>query len=207
MPNNHRNIIRKIFSTSHKILLHRDIDKHLGKLKGNILVIGGGNEPYKDLCKSRNEIIVTDIRTDLSHIDLVADAHSLPFYDGAFDVVIAVEVFEHLADPEKASSEIFRVLRKDGLAVVTIPFMFRIHGDPYDFQRFTYQGLLNLFKKFSDVNIKAFGNRIHVISDILTTSVKPFFFLRIINHFLCFPLFTTWTSKDCPSGYIVKLKK
>jgi len=52
---------------------------------------------------------------------LLGDAQVLPFKEGAFDIVICSEVLEHLPDPEKAISEIRRVLVSDGLAIITTP--------------------------------------------------------------------------------------
>ncbi len=50
----------------------------------------------------------------------MADAHKLPFKANSFDLVICYEVIEHLVDPPKALQEIKRVLKKNGLAIVTM---------------------------------------------------------------------------------------
>ncbi|TVP97406.1 MAG: class I SAM-dependent methyltransferase, partial [Roseinatronobacter sp.] len=139
-------------------------------------------------------------------IDLVADAHALPFPDRSFDSVIAIEVFEHLYDPKLAASEIHRVLRSGGEAVVTVPFMFRVHGDPQDYQRFTSSGLEALFGGRFQTGIQPFGNRLQVISDLLPTSAKFMAVFRFLNHILCIRPFER-PSSDCASGYIVVLKK
>jgi SAM-dependent methyltransferase len=49
------------------------------------------------------------------------DAYHLPFCDQSFDVVVVSEVFEHLADDLAAMRECARVLRPDGVFVVTVP--------------------------------------------------------------------------------------
>ncbi len=48
-----------------------------------------------------------------------ADAQRLPFPDQAFDLVLAIELLEHLADPEAALSEIARVA--NGTVVLSVP--------------------------------------------------------------------------------------
>jgi SAM-dependent methyltransferase len=48
-----------------------------------------------------------------------ADAARLPFTDGTFDLVLAIEVLEHLADPEAALAEIARVA--SGRVVLSVP--------------------------------------------------------------------------------------
>jgi SAM-dependent methyltransferase len=45
----------------------------------------------------------------------------IPLPDGSFDVVACLEVFEHLVEPHRAASEIFRVLRPGGTLIATVP--------------------------------------------------------------------------------------
>ena len=51
----------------------------------------------------------------------VADMRALPFEDGAFDAVLAVQSLEHVPDPERALAEARRVLRAGGTAVFVTP--------------------------------------------------------------------------------------
>lgn len=50
-----------------------------------------------------------------------ADATSLPFDDNVFDRVICTEVLEHIPDDQKVTQEIYRVLKKGGKALFTVP--------------------------------------------------------------------------------------
>lgn len=52
---------------------------------------------------------------------LVGDAHELPFENGSFDAVFALEVLEHVFNPHKVMAEIKRVLKKGGYAVFLVP--------------------------------------------------------------------------------------
>lgn len=59
---------------------------------------------------------------------MVADAHKLPFKNASFDGVVALEVLEHVASPERVLREIKRVLKKGGYAVFLVPtdnFLFK----------------------------------------------------------------------------------
>lgn len=51
----------------------------------------------------------------------VADATKLPFKSGTFEAVFCLEVLEHLDHPELVFDEIYRVLKKDGYAVILVP--------------------------------------------------------------------------------------
>lgn len=55
------------------------------------------------------------------------DATDLKFADHQFDLVIAKEVIEHLPDPESSMREVFRVLKPNGLLVVTSPNRDSLH--------------------------------------------------------------------------------
>lgn len=50
-----------------------------------------------------------------------ADAHKLPFADKSFAAVFCLETLEHVEDPEKVISEMYRVLKEDGYAVILVP--------------------------------------------------------------------------------------
>ena len=52
---------------------------------------------------------------------ILGDAEYLPFPDGAFDLVSAFDVLEHVPDDRKAITEIFRVLKRGGYALITVP--------------------------------------------------------------------------------------
>ncbi|HUS51888.1 MAG TPA: class I SAM-dependent methyltransferase [Candidatus Bathyarchaeia archaeon] len=52
---------------------------------------------------------------------LEADARNLPFPDNSFKTVISISVLEHIRGIKKVLSEVYRVLKKDGLFIFTVP--------------------------------------------------------------------------------------
>ena len=177
-------------------------------LKGDVLVLGAGLASYKKLCPNASKVICTDIVDEKQQLDAVIDAHDLSTYRCvSFDAIVAMELFEHLHSPLVAAREACRVLKPGGRVIASIPFMFHVHGDPHDYQRFTESGIERLFADFSEVRIRAFGSRIHVISDLLTTVTKPFAAFRCVNHVFCLPPIGNLVSVDSPSGYVVEAWK
>jgi SAM-dependent methyltransferase len=205
MANNTQLWYRRLFPTAHKLLLDQNLFPRFKTVRGDTLVIGAGKVDYRRLLPLASSIIATDIDPG-EFVDMVVDAHSLPFEDKSIDTVIAIEVFEHLRDPRAVVEEITRVLRVEGRVLLSVPFMFRVHGDPHDYQRFTQSGLATLFGEGFEIHIQPFGNRFHVVSDIISTAFRPLIVFRGLNHLLCCkPL--TRASRDCPSGYIAEVKK
>jgi len=62
-------------------------------------------------------------KTNSIHL-IQGDALVLPIKDNAFDVVIATAIIEHVTEPIQLVHEAFRVLRKDGIFIVTTPHPF-----------------------------------------------------------------------------------
>jgi SAM-dependent methyltransferase len=80
-----------------------------------------------------------------ARLDLVADAHALPFPDASFDFVFSLAVFEHLHSPWIAAQEIARVLKPGGKAYTLCAFLQPLHGYPDHYFNATESGLARLF--------------------------------------------------------------
>jgi SAM-dependent methyltransferase len=99
-------------------------------------------------------------------IDIVGSAYEIPFPEDSFDSVVSTQVFEHLADPIKAATEIRRVLRKGGCVLVTIPQVAPLHDEPGDYFRYTNHGLQALFGDFELIEMKRCGNYRATIAEL-----------------------------------------
>jgi SAM-dependent methyltransferase len=106
------------------------------------LDLGCKDSPYSHLFPNR---VGFDVEAGKG-VDVVGDAHSLPFPENKFDAILCTEVLEHLHTPEKAIAEMKRVLKPGGQLVLTTRFIFPLHDTPCDYYRFTKYGLRHLFK-------------------------------------------------------------
>src|SRR5262245_36668614 len=122
--------------------------RELRDVRGTVLDLGAGLRPFADLIPGRT--IAMDHRPR-PEIDLIGDAHRLPFPDASVDAVVCTEVFEHLIDPPAAAREIVRILKPGGRLVLTTRFCFPLHDRPADFWRFTSYTLARLFAPLDPV--------------------------------------------------------
>jgi len=70
---------------------------------------------------------------DNSKLDIVSDITNIPETDESFDIIMCIEVFEHLPSPIDAIKEFSRLLKKDGILIITAPFASLTHFAPYHF--------------------------------------------------------------------------
>jgi SAM-dependent methyltransferase len=116
-----------------------------------ILVVGGGaiGDGTEELYASQDiDVYAFDIYAS-DFVQLVADAHRLPWPSEFFDGVVIQAVLEHVLDPAQVVSEIERVLVSRGYVYSDTPFMQQVHEGPYDFTRFTESGHRWLYRRFS----------------------------------------------------------
>lgn len=79
-----------------------------------------------------------------------ADAQNLPFSDSEFNAVVTLDTLEHVPNDAQAISEICRVLRPGGVAIINVPAYKWLWG-PHDvalmhFRRYTQVQLVQLLQ-------------------------------------------------------------
>lgn len=124
-----------------------------GKQPARVLVVGGAvaGAGFDALLAASNvELVEVDIAWG-PRTAIICDAHNLPFADNSFDAVVCQAVLEHVLDPGRVVAEIHRVLSADGLVYSEVPFVYQVHGAPYDFTRFTALGHRRLYRRFDEI--------------------------------------------------------
>jgi SAM-dependent methyltransferase len=112
-------------------LLYRDFHRQLldSCPEGRVLDIGSGTAHIKD---SRPDIVSTDI-LPFPGIDVVADAHRLPFPNKCFSGVVMLDVLHHLERPIEFLNEASRVLKPGGSLAMIEPAMTALARRFYDY--------------------------------------------------------------------------
>ena len=78
-----------------------------------------------------------------------------------YDLVICEQVLEHVPDPWRATRTLYDLCRAGGHVVVSTPFLIKVHPTPFDFWRFTEDGMRRLLEGSGFVvdEIGSWGNK------------------------------------------------
>lgn len=93
------------------------------------------------------DLAVGDPEWDYSGLDVIGDLAVLPFADATFDVVLCLEVLEHVREPQRVLEELHRTLRAGGRLYFSVPMSWHQHQKPYDYYRYTSFGLRYLLDR------------------------------------------------------------
>ena len=105
-------------------------------------------------------------------------ADKMPYASASFDIVFALDVLEHLENPELALQEVKRVLKKDGLFIVTVPahqWLWSYHDESlHHKKRYSKQGIHNLLHTQLQVLQVSWIHAFILLPGILLRSLKNF---------------------------------
>jgi SAM-dependent methyltransferase len=124
--------LRAVYTDYHRRLMEampHDVD-------GPVVDLGGGSGHLKD---NFSDVVVLDILNS-PHVDVIGDAHRLPFADSSLRGVVMLDVLHHLERPVTFLREMGRVLRPGGRIAMIEPsmtplawvFFNFIHQEPVD---------------------------------------------------------------------------
>lgn len=141
-------------------------------------------KPYRDLF-AVNEYIGLEIDTTDNRLNKLADffydGDIFPFPDHSFDGVVCNQVLEHVFTPDSFLSEIGRILKPGGQLLLTVPFVWDEHEQPWDYARYSSFGLKSLLEK----------NGFEVATQEKTNADVRVLF-QLVNAYLYKTLWTRW---------------
>jgi len=150
------------------VILHT---KHY--VSGDTLDFGAGTAKYQHIIRPQANKYITFDMVPGKNIDIVGDVLNPPFDDKTFDTIISTQVLEHVEKPWIMVREIGRIIKSGGICITTAPFLVPYHADPYDFFRYTTEGMVSLFKNegFEVVESGSYGKMFGVFSEMIHFSL------------------------------------
>lgn len=113
---------------------------------GRALIVGSRLYPTKRV--DRRELYSDSIGVDMQEgdgVDVLMDLTKFVDGFGPFAHIDCLSVFEHCTEPKAMAKNICRLLEPHGTLFVCVPFVWRVHGYPDDYWRFSVSGVKQLF--------------------------------------------------------------
>ena len=126
------------------------ISEFSANVHGHLLDVGCGTKPYRSLFKVesyRGLDIDSPITRDRGIADDLYDGNLFPYQNESFDSALCNQVLEHVFNPDEFLAEINRILKPGGKLLLTVPFVWDEHEQPYDYARYSSFGLKALLEK------------------------------------------------------------
>src|SRR3989344_8862967 len=156
--------------------------------KGQLIDIGCGRMPYRRVLEPLVDSYIGVDHPKISKLyksgvkpEVLADAKSLPFGNNTFDTALLIQVLEHVDSPEEVIKESARILKPNGILIISVPFFYPLHDMPYDWGRYTSSALKSFIDKASLrlLKIEQQGSFIEFFPQILNT-----FLIKRINDII-----------------------
>ncbi|MCZ7403145.1 MAG: methyltransferase domain-containing protein [Candidatus Methanoperedens sp.] len=162
-------------SLSGSILLIKEIKRVLSKYVKKdytVLDVGAGRLFYRDIIKVyTNNYKSMDFKKTHTDIDYIGTTSNIPLQNKTVDVIFCSQVLEHVPDPFETLKEFNRVLKTEGIAIITVPFLSYLHNEPYDFFRYTRYSLnkMSVDNGFEVLELKEIGGFFSFLGYIIGT--------------------------------------
>ena len=153
--------------------LYQNVSELVYSLNGKLLDVGCGTKPYQNICDNVNEYIGLEIddegNRNHSFADVFYDGKTIPFEDKKFDCLMSNQVFEHVFNPNEFLKEINRVAKIDAKLLLTVPFVWDEHEQPFDYARYSSFGLKHILNEngFEVIEHRKSNNGIEVIFQLI----------------------------------------
>lgn len=148
-------------------------------VKGNFLDLGCGQAPlyclYKNYTKQITCVDWGNSMHQITYLDFEQDLNqNLNMESNSFDSIILSDVLEHIRKPELLLNEIYRILNKDGVLIMNVPFFYWLHEHPFDYYRYTKYALQSMCEDagFEILELKPYGGAPEIITDIFAKILK-----------------------------------
>lgn len=140
-----------------------------------LIDLGCGEMPFRQFIDNRVTVYHSlDLYPRNSSVTYVGDIQNMTMIkEQTYDSAICLEVLEHIADPSQALREISRILKPDGILILSVPHLSRLHDEPDDYYRFTRYGLQRLLERgsFSVLALKKRGGLFSFVGHQVSTVV------------------------------------
>ncbi len=189
------------------------------ELKGSVIDLGGSRKSaYTNNFKGAFNLTVANFEGEGPDDIALNLEQAFPVQSEQYDVVLCINVLEHIFNYQNVIDETRRILNPGGQAIFAVPFLIQVHPSPNDHWRYTKQTLERLFSGagFTGVTVEAVGTGVFSAIIQMKFNLLHFKILRFLTYkfavicdYLLVNIFkaNNYSKEFYPLGYVVTVRK
>ena len=168
-----------------RLQTHYIMEQTRGQSYPVVIDVGAGTSPYRKMINHERYIVVDiEDRGGADGVERVTGdlTKRIPLENELADLILCTEVLEHVPEYTVAISELYRMLKPDGVLLVTVPFVWVLHEAPNDFFRFTHFGIQRLLIDggFTKVVVTNSNNYCYTLLQLVAIPLRHSIFTPIV---------------------------
>jgi SAM-dependent methyltransferase len=139
-------------------------------------------------------------------VDRILNLHSIELEESTVGTVLCLDTLEHVEYPNKALEEIHRILKPNGVVIISSCMNYPIHDFPCDYWRFTPEAFRSILKSFRNIYVNYAGQNIfpHTIVGVGCKGPDTDFEILALKGD---DWRRKWTEPESPKTFAGKLKR
>ena len=172
--------------------LINELKKNASYAKGILLDVGSGSSPFeKYFLKYVEKYLKHEhplSKKDNVQYDYLSELPEINAKDKLFDTIVSFSVLEHVSEPFETLKEFKRVLKDNGIFIISVPQYWHLHDEPHDYLRFTKYILTEKINSLGVkiLYIKELGKSFSVVGQAFCNAIILHFDLNHVKNIFDF---------------------
>ena len=169
-----------------------EIKKNAKHAKGVLLDVGSGSSPFKNYFLKNVEKYLLHEHPQAAKpgftYDYLSELPQISAPSSSIDTIISFSVLEHVSEPFETIKEFKRILKDNGIFIISVPQYWHLHEEPHDYLRFTKYILKENITKigFEILYMKELGRSFAVVGQAFCNALILLFDLNHVKSIFDF---------------------
>ncbi len=172
--------------------LVKEIKKNAHYAKGVLLDVGCGSSPFQNYFLPHIEKYLKHehplaVKPNIEY-DYLSELPEINAPTNSIDTIISFSVLEHVSEPFEAIKEFKRILKDNGVFMISVPQYWHLHEEPHDYLRFTKHVLREKITKlgFKILYMKEEGKSFATVGQAFCNAIILMFELKHVKNIVNF---------------------
>ena len=168
--------------------LINEIKKNASYARGITIDIGSGSSPFQSYFSPYVEKYLRHEHPDAAKSNVIYDCLSelpeISLSDSSVDTVLSFSVLEHVSKPFETIKEFKRILKNNGIFMISVPQYWHLHDEPHDYYRFTKHILKEKITRegFEILYLKELGRSFATVGQVFCNALILLFDLEHVKN-------------------------